>query len=77
MVVTKTLISRHRIMKAVITKKYGPPEVATIKEIEKPVPKENEILIKVLAAPVTSGDARIRGLNVPFGFKFEQNLCLG
>ncbi|MCA0931865.1 NAD(P)-dependent alcohol dehydrogenase [Lutimonas saemankumensis] len=64
-------------MKAVITKKYGPPEVAMIQEIDKPVPKENEILVKVIAAPVTSGDARIRGLNVPFGFKFITKLMFG
>lgn len=64
-------------MKAVITKKYGPPEVARIMEIEKPIPKENEILVKVLNTPVTSGDARIRGLNVPFGFKFLTRLMFG
>ncbi|UCE94613.1 MAG: NAD(P)-dependent alcohol dehydrogenase [Flavobacteriaceae bacterium] len=64
-------------MKAVVTKKYGPPEVARIQEIENPVPKENEILIKVLSTPVTSGDARIRGLNVPFGFKFITKLMFG
>lgn len=77
MVVTKTLTRRQRIMKAIITKKYGPPEVATIQEIEKPIPKENEVLVKVLATPVTSGDARIRGLNVPFGFKFITKLMFG
>jgi len=64
-------------MKAVIVKKYGPPQVVSINEIEKPVPKENEILIKVQSAPVTSGDARIRGLNVPFGFKFITKLMFG
>ena len=64
-------------MKAVIVKKYGPPQVVSINEIEKPVPKENEILIKVQSAPVTSGDARIRGLNVPFGFKLITKLMFG
>ncbi|WKK64586.1 NAD(P)-dependent alcohol dehydrogenase [Lutimonas zeaxanthinifaciens] len=64
-------------MKAAITKKYGLPEVARIMEIEKPIPKENEILVKVLNTPVTSGDARIRGLNVPFGFKFLTRLMFG
>ena len=53
-------------MKAAVCTKYGPPEVLQIMEVAKPVPKNNEICIKVRATAVTASDCIVRGFSIPF-----------
>ncbi len=64
-------------MKAIIWTKYGPPDVLQLKEIEKPTPKDDEILIKIHAANVTMGDCEMRNLQFSGMLKFFMRLGIG
>jgi NADPH:quinone reductase-like Zn-dependent oxidoreductase len=56
-------------MKAVVLTKFGPPEVLQLQEVEKPIPKDNEVRIRVYATTVFAGDCELRGLKFPVEFR--------
>ena len=64
-------------MKAAICIRYGPPEVLKIIEREVPLPKDDEVLIKVFAASVTNSDIFIRSSNVPLRFRIPMRIMIG
>src|SRR5688572_19697257 len=64
-------------MRAAVYERYGPPEVVQLKDVPTPVPRPDEVLIKVRATTVTSGDWRLRTLDVPKGFGLLSRLFLG
>ncbi|HPF61097.1 MAG TPA: NAD(P)-dependent alcohol dehydrogenase [Gemmatimonadales bacterium] len=57
--------------------RYGPPEVLDVREVPAPTPADGEIAIAISHATVTSGDRRIRALDVPLGFKTLSRLMFG
>lgn len=70
-------MERFNLMKAVIYERYGPPEALKLGDVPKPIPGGNELLIRVRATTVSSGDWRARSLMMPRGFGSLGRLAFG
>lgn len=64
-------------MKAIVCTEYGSPDVLQITEVQKPIPRSNQVLIKIYATSVTNSDLFIRGTNIPLRFMVPMRIMLG
>jgi NADPH:quinone reductase-like Zn-dependent oxidoreductase len=72
-----TLPLNEEAMRAAVYTKYGPPDVVTIEQVPKPLPGRHDLLVRMAASSVTSGDARMRAFNLPKPFGIPGRLMLG
>ena len=64
-------------MKAIIWTKYGSPDVLQLQEVEKPVPQDHEVLIRIRAASVSAGDVELRGARFPLWLALPLRFYIG
>ncbi len=72
-------IRKARKMKAIVWTKYGSPDVLQLREVEKPAPRDNEVLVKIYATTVTTADCELRRFKVklPVWFSLPLRIYVG
>src|SRR5512133_3158256 len=69
--------SKSNLMNAAVWTKFGPPEVLQIQEVVRPAPKDNEVLIRIYATTVTSGECELRGLKMSVPLRLPIRIAIG
>jgi NADPH:quinone reductase-like Zn-dependent oxidoreductase len=64
-------------MKAIVWTQYGPPDVLKLQEVETPVPKDDEVRVRIRATTVTAGDCEMRALKLPFWLRLPMRIYAG
>ena len=64
-------------MRAIVWTEYGPPDVLQLQEVDKPTPKDNQVLIRIYATTVTTGDCEQRSLKLPFWYRLPMRAYVG
>ena len=64
-------------MRAIVWTKYGPADVLELREVEKPAPKEDEVLVRIHASTVTAGDCEMRALKFPIYLSLPLRIWVG
>ena len=64
-------------MKAIVLTKFGPPDVLQLQEVAKPAPRDDEVLIRIYATTVTTGDCELRSLKLPLWLRLPLQIYVG